>query len=412
MYMDLKMAWRNIWRNPRRSILTISAIAFASLLLVLMLSFQFGAYDTMINSSVKLHTGHLQVQAKGYEKKKKINLVVSDPTSVGAILNTTPGVSAYTFRSNAFSLISTGERTYPSVVTGVDPIREARVSTLKDLIRYGGFLAEGDINVAVIGEILANQLKVGLGDELTILGQGRHGSIAATVVKIKGIYRSGQDEFDRSSIHIPMNHFQEVYFMRGAVHEIVVNAKSLSHLPGVKKAVQAGLQTMTQKYPLAVLDWKELLPGLYQGIQIDLASGVIFYFILIVVIAFSILNTFLMAIFERTREFGVLMAMGITPKRLTKLLLMESMSMAMLGIAAGIIFGILITGYFQIIGIDFSGVSELLNQFGISGRMYPRLSLLTVLSGPMTVLLITFLAALYPALRVRSFRPVEAMSHV
>ena len=124
------------------------------------------------------------------------------------------------------------------------------------------------------------------------------------------------------------------------------------------------------------------------------------------------LNTFLMAIFERTREFGVLMAIGITPKRLTRLLLMESMGMAMLGIATGIFLGSLITGYFQMTGIDLSGASELLNQFGISGRMYPRLSLLTVTSGPMTVLLITFLAALYPAFKVRSFRPVEAMSHV
>jgi len=406
------MAWRNIWRNPRRSILTISAVAFASLLLILMLSFQFGAYDTMINSSVKLHAGHLQVQAKDYEKKKRVNLVVSDPDSVSAILNTTPGVSAYTFRGNAFSLISTGERTYPSVVIGVDPIKEARVSTVKDLIRTGDYLSEGDINTAVIGEILANRLKVGLGDELTILGQGRYGSIAATVVKIKGIFRSGQDEFDRSAIYIPLNHFQEVYFMAGAVHEVVVNATSLSHLPGLKKRVQAGLETTAQKYPLVVLDWKALLPGLYQGIQIDLASGVIFYVLLIVVIAFSILNTFLMAIFERTREFGVLMAIGITPKRLTRLLLMESMGMAMLGIATGIFLGSLITGYFQMTGIDLSGASELLNQFGISGRMYPRLSLLTVTSGPMTVLLITFLAALYPAFKVRSFRPVEAMSHV
>jgi ABC-type lipoprotein release transport system permease subunit len=390
----------------------MSAIAFASLLLILMLSFQFGAYDTMINSSVKLHTGHLQVQAKGYRKKRKIDWVVSDPAAVGAILDATPGVSAYTFRCNAFSLVSTGERTYPSEVIGVDPEREARVSTLKDLIRHGKFLAEGDINVAVIGEILANHLKVGLGDELTILGQGRYGSIAATVVDIKGIYRSGQDKFDRSSILIPMNHFQDVYFMRGAVHEVVADVESLGRLPEVKKAVQAGLQKMTQKYPLVVLDWKELLPGLYQAIQIDLSSGVILYFILIIVIAFSILNTFLMTIFERTREFGVLMAIGITPKRLTKLLLMESTSMAILGVAAGILLGILTTGCFQLIGIDISGASELLNEFGISGRMYPRLSLFTVISGPMMVLLITFLAALYPAFRVRRFRPVEAMTHV
>jgi len=102
------MAWRNIWRNPRRSILTMSAIAFASLLLILMLSFQFGTYDTMINSSVKLQTGHLQVQAEGYEEKRKINLMVTDPETVRTVLDSVAGVNAYTFRANAFSLVSTG----------------------------------------------------------------------------------------------------------------------------------------------------------------------------------------------------------------------------------------------------------------------------------------------------------------
>ena len=410
--MDYKMAWRNIWRNPRRTILTVSAIAFASLLLIIMLSFQFGSYETMINSSVKIHSGHIQVQAKGYEKKKRMNLVVTDPASVGVVLDMIPGIDAYTFRGNAFSLLSTGERTYASVVIGVDPVKEAGVSTLKDLIRHGNYLSEGDINTALIGEILANRLKVGPGDELTILGQGRYGSIAATIVMIKGIFRSGQDEIDNSFIYIPMSHFQRVYTMRGAVHEVVVNIKSLRDLPAIKNAVQVGIQRTSQRYPLAVLDWKQLLPGLHQGIQIDLVSGIIFYFILIVVVAFSILNTFLMAIFERTREFGILMAMGITPARLTKLLLLESMNMTMVGIAAGILLGSLITGYFQIVGIDVSGASELLNQYGISGRMYPRLSLLTATCGPITVLIITFFAAIYPVIKIRRLRPVEAMTYV
>ncbi|UCF73033.1 MAG: ABC transporter permease, partial [Deltaproteobacteria bacterium] len=141
MSIDVKMAWRNIWRNPRRSVLTISAIAFASVLLVFMLSWQFGSYDTMINSAVKIHTGHLQVQVKGYKDKKDIRLVVPDPAAVGGILDETPGVAAYTFRANAFSLASSKERTYGIMVIGIDPTREARVSTLKKLIRQGSYLS-------------------------------------------------------------------------------------------------------------------------------------------------------------------------------------------------------------------------------------------------------------------------------
>ena len=141
----------------------------------------------------------------------------------------------------------------------------------------------------------------------------------------------------------------------------------------------------------------------------DLVSGFIFYIILIVVVAFSILNTFLMAVFERTREFGVLLAIGTTPRRLTKLLLTESVIMTMVGIVIGIIAGSLITWYFQVHGIVISGAAEVLRQFGLPERMFPRLSVLSISIGTGIVLVITLLTALYPALKVRRLRPVKAM---
>jgi ABC-type lipoprotein release transport system permease subunit len=409
------MAWRNIWRNPRRTILTVSAIAFASLLLVFMLSFQFGSYHAMINASVKINTGHIQVQAQGYHDKQNIRLVVSDPVAIGAILDQIPEVDAYTLRAKAFSLVSSRERTYGVMVVGIDPAKEAKVSTLKSLIRKGNFLPEDNLNqtppLALIGNLLARNLQAGLGDELTVLGQGRDGSIAATVVKVTGIYSSGIDEFDRSAVHIPLQHFQKVYTMHGAAHEIVAVAKSLKHVAKIKKDVKTAIDKTDTQYPLVVLDWTELMPGLKQAIKMDLVSGIIFYLILILVVAFSILNTFFMAIFERTKEFGVLMAIGITPGRLTKLLLVESVSMTMVGIVIGTVIGCLITWYFQINGLDIAGSSEILKQYGISGRMHPQLSLLSAVSGPAAVLLITFMAALYPALKVRKLRPVEALTH-
>jgi ABC-type lipoprotein release transport system permease subunit len=403
------MAWRNIWRNPRRTLLTMGAIAFSSLLLVFMLSFQFGSYETMINASVKIHTGHLQIQAKGYHAKKNIRRVVTDPAAMGNILKKIPQVVAYTYRTQAFSLVSSKKRTYGIGVTGIDPVREARVSHLKSLIRQGRYLSEGDTDQALVGELLAKNLQVGLGDELVVLGQGYDGSIAAFVVKIKGIYRSGMDEFDRASIQIPLRFFQDAYTMDGAVHQVVAIAQSLSDISAIKARITSWLSSLNPDYPLAVLDWEQLMPGLRQAIEMDLISGIIFYALLVLVVAFSILNTFLMAIFERTREFGVMMAIGTTPGRLTKLLLIESLTMTMAGIVAGILIGCLVTLYFQVHGINLGGSAELLSQYGISGLIYPRLSLLSIMIGPCMVLAITFFAALYPALKVRSLRPVEAM---
>jgi ABC-type lipoprotein release transport system permease subunit len=405
------MAWRNVWRNPRRTVLTTAAIAFASMLLVFMLSFQFGSYATMINSSVRIHSGHLQVQAQGYQEHKRIRQVVKQPARVRRMLAGLDGVSACTLRANAFSLASSQQRTSGVLVIGIEPRHEREVSTLPRLVRRGAYLDNQKPAGALVGGLLARNLKIGIGDDLTLLGQGRDGSIAATVLPVKGIFESGMDELDRGMVHIPLALFQDVYAMGAAVHEVVVLADSLGAVARIKQAAQSALSREQQADDLRVLDWKELVPGLHQGIQIDLFSGIIFYFILIVVVAFSILNTFLMAFFERTREFGVLMAIGVTPARLTRLLLLESTCLTLIGIAAGMVLGCLVTVFFEHYGISIAGASELLNQYGISGRIYPRLSVLSALSGPVAVWLITFAAAWYPAFKIRGLKPVEAMHY-
>jgi putative ABC transport system permease protein len=389
--------------------LTMAAISFATLLLIFMLSWQFGSYATMINAAVKVHTGHLQVQARGYNEQRDMRLVVPDPVAVSRILDETPGVAAHTVRAAAFSLASSSKRSYGVAIMGIDPAREAQVSTVKQLIRQGSYLSDNDTDQALVGGLLAANLHVGLGDEVVLLGQGLDGSIAATAVRVKGIFSYGQDEFDRSLIYIPLSYFQEVYSMGKAAHEVVAVATSLGAVPPIQRAVAKAIDKIDTRKKLVVLNWMELMPGLIQSIKMDLISGFIFYIILIIVVAFSILNTFLMVIFERTKEFGVFMAMGTTPGRLTRLLLLESTTMTLLGTVAGIIAGSLVTWYFQAHGIVFSGMSEMLHQYGLPERMYPQLSPLSIAVGAGLVLVITLVAALYPALKVRRFLPVEAM---
>ena len=382
------------------------------MLLVFMLSFQFGSYDTMINTAVKIHTGHVQVQAEGYTDKMDIRLVVPNPGAVDDVIKDIPGIEAYTSRANAFSLVSSSDRTYGVLLTGIDPEREAKVSTLKKLVQRGEYLAQEDTDMALVGELLARNLKVDIGDELVALGQGRDGSVAASVLKVKGIFSSGEDKFDRNSVQMPLGYFQDVFSMRGAVHEMVVLGRSLEDVKKIKKELGAGVRSIDNDGNLVVLDWAELMPGIVQSIKLDLVSGLIMYVILIVVVAFSILNTFLMAIFERTREFGVLMAIGMTPGRLMKSLFLESATITLIGIILGIISGGMITWYYQVHGILISGASELLSQYGLPERMYPQLSVLSVSIGAGIVLIITILTAIYPVLKVRRLRPVEAMTAV
>ena len=412
MSIELKMAWRNIWRNPRRTLLTIAAIAFASMILVFMLSFQLGCYETMINTSVKISTGHLQIQAQGYLKDKKMRLVIKDPDKVSKFLDTVKGIDNYTFRTNGFALVSSDKRTYGVVVTGIDPLKEANVSSIKSLIRKGRYLQEDDEYAALIGELLSNNLKVDINDEITILGQGRDGSIAAAVLTIKGIFNSGIDEFDRNVIMMGLKGFQEIFSMGTSVHEAVITADSLGDVSMIKQNIQNNFLTIKGDESLAVPDWMEIMPGLVQGIQMDLVSGIIMYIILVIVVAFSIFNTFLMAILERTREFGVMMAIGTSPSRITKLVMFESICMTIVGIILGIIIGSLVTLYFQKHGIFIAGTEDILKEYGIPERLYPRLSLISAVAGPLVVFLITFVSSVFPALRIRKLNPVKAMANV
>ena len=405
---DLTLAWRNIWRHPRRSILTMMAIGFAAMLLVFMLSFQFGSYESMINASVKLATGHLQVQGKGYNKKPEMRNVVPNPKAIMEKLSITQGVDSVAPRSHAFVLASSDTRIRGVMVTGVDPEREKEVFTIPSLIRKGDYLSGQARNTVIIGALLAKRLNTGVGKELTLLGQSFDGSIAATVVTIRGIFKSGIDAMDRATIQMPLADFDDLFVMNGAVHSVVATVHELRQTEPLK----AGLKNDPLLKPLAVLDWIDLTPGLKQSIQMDLVGGIIMYVILIIVVAFSILNTFLMAVFERTREFGVMMAIGTTPKRLVKIMLMESMFMTGVGLLAGMVAGALLTVYFSHAGIPMGGAADLMAQYGISGRLFPRLSLLSLLVGPTIIGVVTFMTALFPALKIPRLKPVDAMKAV
>lgn len=403
------MALRNIWRNPRRTALTLGAIAFACLVLVFMLSFQFGCYEAMINTSVKISTGHLQVQAEGYLKDREIHQVIASPSDLARILDTTPGIEAWTIRSNAFALVSSARRTTGVLISAIDPEKEKRVSTMAALVRKGTFLDKNKPYGTLIGERLARNLGVITGDELTLLGQGKDGSVAASVMTVQGIFESGVEDMDRNVLLMNLSDFNDIFAMDGAAHLAVITVSSLKTVSTVKKNLSRRLNAIDH---LRVYDWMEILPGLLQSIQMDLVSGSIMYLILVIVVAFSIFNTFLMSIFERTREFGVMMAFGTTPGRLMRLVMLESAAITVFGIVLGMILGSLVTLYYQSHGIYIEGTADILRQYGIPERLYPRLSLLTLMAGPALVFVITFVSSVIPALRIRRMKPVEAMSHV
>jgi len=322
MILNLRLAWRNLWRHKRRTWLTATAMIFSNVLLVFMISLQFGSYDMMINNTLQAFSGHIQVQREGVSLAERLR-------------HSVPGV-AVAARGSAFALASSEQRSLGIRIIGVQPSFEPAVSTFPGLVSQGSFLDDPDAAEIVIGTVLARNLKVSVGDELTLLGSGRDGSFAAAVVTIKGVFDSGSADIDRSLAEVPLAYFQETFAMQDHGHAIVVAVDGLENIVSAQASVESQVEGLDD---LTVLDWNLLQPGLKQAIQADLSSAWFMYGVLIILVAFSVLNTQLMSVLERTREFGVITALGIKPSKLASLVMLETALMSLIGLVIGLILG-------------------------------------------------------------------------
>ncbi len=382
---------------------------FSNMLLVFMISLQFGMYGLMIDNTLQSFTGHLQIQAPGYIDDKKMRQTVADIVPLAESLRTEFPEQKIAARATGFALVSSKDRSYGIAVFGVEPAHEPGVSTLPGLVTGGRFLDDNDATEIIIGAALARNLRVELGDELTLLGSGRDGSFAAAVVNIVGIFDSGITDFDRSITEIPLGFFQDVFYMDGSGHHVVINAGTINGVEVLQGRIEAALPADGD---LVVHDWDALQPGLQQAIKADMSSAFFMYGILVILVAFSVLNTQLMSVLERTHEFGIVMSLGLTPGRLGRLVLLETSIMGVLGLVFGAILGGLFTYWFSVNGFAYPGMDEMAAKFNLPARFYPQVSTLSLLIGPVVVFIFTILAALYPALKLHKLHPVEAMRAV
>ena len=402
----LRLAWRNLWRHKRRTWLTVGAMIFSNALLVFSISLQFGSYDMMIDNTLQAFSGHIQVQREGYLEDPKMRYTLDHISSTAQLLRAELELQSIGARAAGFALASSNERTFGLQIIGVEPRFEASVSTIPGLVKQGRYLQQGSTEEIVIGSVLARNLRVGLGDEITFLGSGLDDSFAAGVVKVVGIFESGISELDRSVAQISLVYFQEAFAMQRRGHSIVIRAPHIDQVDELQQRIQALLADRNQ---LVVLHWDQLQPGLKQVIQADMTSAWFMYIVLIILVAFSVLNTQLMSVLERTREFGVMMALGLKPGKLSRLVMMETSMMAGLGLALGVSVGFVITWYLGIVGFSYPGMEEMAAKFNLPERMYPSVSILSLMLGPCIVAIGSLLAAIYPALRLSVLLPVEAM---
>ncbi len=404
--MSLLLAWRNIWRQPRRTWLTTGAMIFSNVLLVFMISIQFGMYQVLIENNLKIFTGHLQIQASGYNDEPRMHKSLPNITSLADSVRRQLNSSLVAARAEGFALVSSEERSYAVQVVGVQPAFEPLVSSLPGLIKQGRYLNDNHGAEVVVGSALARNLKLDIGDELTLMGTGRDGSFAADVVTLVGIFESGVSEVDRQFMQMPLGRFQEMFSMNGQGHSVVILSNDFHQLDKLEVSLSA---LMAERPSAVLLDWNELLPGLQQSIDADMISAWFMYAVLVVLVSFSVLNTQLMSVLERTREFGIVMALGLTPSQLSRLVILEALLMAAIGLVIGVGIGALIVLYFSSQGFSVPGMEAAMAQYNLPGRLYPSLDWLPLLLGPVTVFVGCILASIYPAMRLYMLQPVAAM---
>ena len=403
--MLLALAWRNLWRRPQRTILSLASIALVSGLLVFVLSFQDGVYGQMKETTLRIFDGYAQLQPDGYAADPRLDSAIADPRRLAQQAVEIKGVTAAAPRVNGFAILANGSRSYAAAVIGVDPSSEAKISSIADRIQAGRYLTAADTDAAILGDILAKNLGVTVGDKVTMLGQARDGSVAADVLRVAGIYHSGIPELDRTILEMPLARAQDAFSMEGAANTIALGGPSL----GAVNTALPALAALAHRNDVAVRDWRAMEPAMRDTIDLKYATSMVFYASLVLVVAFIILNTLLMSVLERTREFGMLLALGMRTGQIGAMVWIELALLAGGGCLVGVAIGAAITAWLQHTGIIYPIDPKLLAQFGVPRRLVPALTWFSAAAGPGALLATVFVGGVVPYLRVARLTPAIAM---
>ena len=408
---SLKLAWRNMWRNWRRTAIALVAIVLGLISLLFMDGLILGSDQAIFGNAVRLYGGNIQVHAPGFgEKSKRMPLLpLQDPDAVVALARTLPEVKVAAQRINTGGMISSSEGAYPIAISAVEPDQEASYSIQAENISAGRYLLPDEGDAVVIGQGLADLLAVSAGDRVTLLGRATHEEMRQRTMTIVGIYDLGMPEAEKSTVFITLPEAQSLYNLRDQSTEITIVLEQV----GQEEAVMGALRSAFPGYEID--SWETLRPELRQTMDTKASVSSFFGLIVVLIASIGILNLMLMAVFERTREMGVLAVLGMKGRQLMGLFLLEGTLIGVVGAVIGCGAGLLILLYFGRVGFDLSAVSNT-NMGEITALMgdhiYTSFTVGSIVSRGITVAVIAALASLYPAWQAARQEPAVALHHV
>ncbi|MFP4605417.1 MAG: ABC transporter permease [Bacteroidales bacterium] len=401
----LKLAWRNIWRNKRRTLITTASVFFAIFFALIMRAFQLGSYSNMIDNAVQLYSGHIQIHAKGFKDNQSINNSFVYDQDLFNTLNDHDLIKEVIPRLESFALASSGNKTKGVLLMGVDPVKQDEMSKLSEKIVKGGYLSGGE-NSLLLSQTLSEFLKVSVNDTIVLLSQGYHGATAAGKYQVKGIVKIPKPDLDNKMVYLPLHTAQQMYLANDRLTTVSVNIHDSDELQYMVDELNRLLPS--EKYE--VQSWKELMPELVQQIESDNASGWILLAILYIIIAFGVFGTVMMMVVERKKEFGIMVAVGMKRIKLAVIVAMEMVMIGMLGLLSGIAGSIPIILYFYHNPIRLSGeLAETIEVYGIEAILPLAWQADYFVNQFLIVALIVVVAVIYPVYSITKLKPVEAM---
>ena len=412
--MITQISWRNVWRSPVRSGVVIAAITLGLSLGIFMMAFSWGLTQQRASNVINTQTSHLQLHHPDYVEEPKMKFLLPEGTALLEELNDREGVKYSTPRLEAGGMLSTTKGAYGVQINGIFPLSEAEVTQLDTRIHAGSYFSEGKRNAILVGQSLAEKIGVAkkVGDstiynfrkKVVLTFQDKEGKSTQARFRVVGISQSGNSKFDEGNVYVRLADLQKLAKVDDGIHEIAVV------LDDIEQAEVTAAAFSTNEIKSET--WADLAPDLRLISESFEVSMYIFIGIILLALAFGIVNTMLMAVLERTRELGMLMAVGMNRGRVFLMIMLETIFLVAVGGPLGLLVGYLLVSTLGSIGIDMGSFSEAMSQFGIGSIVRPNLAGEYYFQIAIMVAITAILSAIYPALRALKLKPVEAIRSV
>ncbi len=409
MRLYLRLAWRNIWRHKRRTIIIVLAMSLTLALMMFYDGLMNGFTDAIYGNAVKVLGGNIQVHAEGYRAQVNSTplLPLADPQAVVKAAEANPATLAATLRINTGGLVTNREGAFAVGITGIEPEKEQAVNLIGQYVKEGRNLTSEDTDNILIGKGLADAMNVQVGDRITLVGRSQHKQMRQRTMTVIGIFDLGMADIEKQTVYISLGEAQSLYDLAGQATEVAIFLKQL----GQEGAVINSMKPALPGYEIE--SFEANYPDLASAISSKGGVMNIFSVIIIAIAGVGILNLLLMAVYERTREIGVLGAMGLRPNQISLLFILEGTMIGLVGVAAGIVLGLLLNGILMRVGLDFGSMTQAASYMAlIRDRVYPTWGVEKLPMRASMVAIISALAAVIPAIEAGRREPAEALHFV